>query len=82
MAGPRLGNPARASDRTRPTHHSLSVSTHSLAEDLRWRLDQHADDVNLVRVDQVPVGDRDVPAGQAVDRDPAGSDRDALIRPQ
>jgi hypothetical protein len=31
-----------------------------------------ADDVDLVLVDQFPVGDRGVAAGQAVDDDPAG----------
>ena len=49
---------------------------HDLAEDLRRGLDQHAeveaDDVDLVLVHQVPVGDRGFAARHAVDDDPAG----------
>ncbi len=49
---------------------------HDLAKDLRCGLDQHADvqadHVDLVLVHQLPVGDRGLAAGHAVDDDPAG----------
>ena len=50
--------------------------THDLAEDLRRGPDQHADvepdDVDLVPVHQLPVGDRGLAARHAVDDDTAG----------
>ena len=49
---------------------------HDLAEDLRRGLDQapdvQADEVNLMLVDQLPVGDRRIPTDHAVDDDPTG----------
>jgi hypothetical protein len=49
---------------------------HDFAENLRCGLgedaDVQADDVDLVLVDQVPVGDRGLACGKAVDDDPAG----------
>jgi hypothetical protein len=49
---------------------------HDLAEDLRCGLDQGADvqaeEMDLVLVDQFPVGDRGFAAGHAIDDDLAG----------
>jgi len=66
-----------------PGFEELEQLAHDLAEDLWCGLDRdadvEADDVDLVLVDQFPVGDRGFTAGHAINDDPAG---DSLGRGQ